>query len=92
MGYYVYPFVVDVDAVRAVVGSGDEELVAKILKKQKAEIADNAESFADEIEAGAPRVEQYGYALELLCRHLGKELGAPDPTRGSRPSRRWARC
>lgn len=96
MGYYVYPFVVDVEAVRAAIGSGDEKLVAAIVKKEKEALADNAEWFADSIEAGAPRLEvalaeivagknpktrhgfQYGYALRLLCRHLGKGLGAPD--------------
>ncbi len=96
MGYYVYPFVVDLEAVRAAVGGNDEKLLAAILKKRKTQIADNAESFADEIAAGAPRIEaaladlvagrkpktkhgfQYGYALELVCQHLGKALDAAD--------------
>ena len=87
----------DLDKLAAAAGKNDRRLLAAMLKKQAEEIADNDESFEEEIAKGTPSLPvaleqivagtikapkgsgfQYGYALEVLCAHLGERIEEED--------------
>ena len=97
MGYSFSVYAVDLDKLTAVAGKNDRKLLAAVLKKQAEEIADNDESFEEEIAKGTPSLAvalqqiiegkikapkgsgyQYGYALEVLCAHLGERIEEED--------------
>jgi hypothetical protein len=91
---------VDLDKLKAIYGSKDENLLAELLKAQAQAIKDNDEWFEDEInEEGFPPTKQalreivlgtfgtyegseamYGYALKIICGHIGHRVGADDVT------------
>jgi len=86
MSYPLTPYLVDIEAVRAALGSGDEALLATIVDQDPDQLADDGGA-DDELPVGLalrhlilgdpPVVEsayQYGYALEHLCRHFGEAL------------------
>lgn len=82
MSYTLTPYAVDLAALQQVVGSGDEALLAAVLAENADEPDDDDElSTAQALRhliLGEPRDEaqayQYGYALEMVCRHLGEQL------------------
>jgi hypothetical protein len=81
-------FVVDLDQLRGAIASGDKELVEAICQDQESflatidDIDDEAELKCGEAVAhlicGTPSDEYpgylYGYALEAICRQVGREL------------------
>ncbi|HUT94148.1 MAG TPA: hypothetical protein VMY37_32105 [Thermoguttaceae bacterium] len=86
MGYVLSAYIVSVDHLRSVVGSGDTKLLKRVIKSNPDEF-DGQDEFPEgsnrlplatalqHIIDGQPLVEreynQYGYALEELCRYLG---------------------
>jgi hypothetical protein len=89
---------VDLDKLKAIYASKDENLLAEILRTQAQDIKENDEWFEDEIrEQGFPPTKQalreivlgtfgtyeggeamYGYALKIICGHIGHRVGADD--------------
>jgi len=89
---------VDLDKLKAIYASKDENLLAELLKASAQEIKENDKFFEDEIEGGGfPATKQalreivvgafgtyedaeamYGYALKIICGHIGHRVGADD--------------
>jgi len=89
---------VDLDKLKAIYGSKDENLLADLLRAQAQELKDNDKYFEEEIEGGGfPATKQalreivvgafgtyegaeaiYGYALKIICGHIGHRVGADD--------------
>ena len=97
MGYSTVVYAIDIDRLRNVFGSDDQELLQTVEKKYDKALRRSDETFQSRIRDGAPtRREalrqivagtisgsdsaafQYGYALELLCKHLGRVLDNDD--------------
>lgn len=83
MSYSLVPYMVDLDKVRKAVGSGDADLVEQIRNSDPQRFGDDGEDLSlgtalQQLVMGEPLIEehgyQYGYALEQLVKHLGKEL------------------
>ncbi|TWT74655.1 hypothetical protein Pla123a_34790 [Posidoniimonas polymericola] len=90
MSYVLTAYVVDIDALSKAVGSGDEQLVTRVIESAPEEFDEDdldddelslAAALRELVMAGtqsAPESEddahQYGYALQSLCRCLGDEL------------------
>ena len=89
---------VDLDKLKAIYGSKDENLLTEMLRAQAQAIKGNDECFEDEIkDEGFPPTKQalreivlgafgtyeggeamYGYALKIICEHIGHRVGADD--------------
>jgi hypothetical protein len=98
MSYSHMFYGVDLDKLKAIYGSKDENFLAEVLKAQAQAIKDNDEWFKDEIQdEGFPPTKQalreivlgtfgtyegaeamYGYALKIICGHIGHRVGADD--------------
>ena len=88
MSYALTAYLVDLDRLRSVIGSRDETLAEAIIETNSEEFDDADEYDTDDYlplvealrqlingDALTPReYTQYGYALEELCRYLGKPL------------------
>lgn len=94
MSYTLTPYLVDLEALRRAVGSGDEALLAAIVAENPERLGSDEVEEEGEIPLGQALrhlvmgkllqkepAYQYGYALEQLCDHLG-EIPACDMWEG----------
>lgn len=88
MAYAITPYVVRLDRLKKIFGSGDEKLFEEILEQQSSLLSDidmindacgfccsdalRALVFSDKSEEMPAYL--YGYAFEVLCAHIGDEL------------------
>jgi hypothetical protein len=98
MSYVLTPFLIDLEQLRKAVGSRDESLLAAVVDASRSPDPDVDLRCEGQVPL-SPELRQlvmgdplddesgseYGYALQLLCRHLGQEI-LPDVWEGVR----WA--
>ncbi len=87
MSYAFHAWALDLEALRT--RCATRSTLAEVVAAQPEAVADFGRWFADEIEEGAPRLDQalgrllqgdsghgwaQAYALELICRHIGQRL------------------
>ena len=87
MSYAFHAWALDLEDLRSRCATGST--LGEVVAASSEAIADFSQSFADEIEAGAPPLDQalarllqgdsgfgwaQAYALELVCRHVGERL------------------
>lgn len=95
MSYVLTAYVVDLDALQQAIGSGDEQLVTRVIENDpdafdNEDADDGGLSLTEALRQlilskpqGGDDAHQYGYALQSLCRCLGEEL-LPDMWGGVR--------
>jgi hypothetical protein len=85
MSYVLTPYLIDLEKLRKAVGSRDESLVASVIKdnREKSELTEPLRQLVMGNQLDEAAGSDYGYALELLCGHLGEVL-LPDVWGGVR--------
>jgi hypothetical protein len=87
MSYVLSPFLVDLVKLRKAVGSRDESLLAAVIDGNSGPFQITEEEYAGQVSPSLAlrqlvmgekldqdSAAQYGFALELLCGHLGEEI------------------
>jgi hypothetical protein len=82
MSYVLTPYLVDLNKVQQAFGSRDEALVATLIKGSPQQADEEAETLKAKVlrdlimgEASDPELaEEYGFALEMLCAHVGEVI------------------